>query len=136
MERVTWWTDARGRLSDGLDVPPERLPESAGEALGHTPHHLAQSTVLQLHQSPVVLQLLWRHVDVPRVPEHPPDQAEEDDDGPHVDEQVVGDKSSKDPDHDDEDAEYVVSHGEPEGALTAADPRIPSLCDRFHLDAR
>ncbi|TMS22677.1 hypothetical protein E3U43_012942 [Larimichthys crocea] len=62
----------------------------------------------------VVLQILWWHVDVPGVPEHPPDQAEEDDESPCVDEQVVDNKSSKHPHHHDEDAEYVVEHCEPE----------------------
>lgn len=112
--------------------PPERLPDPAGEALWHVPHQPAQSAVLQLHQSHVVLQLLGRHVDVPSVPQHPPDQAEEDDNGPSVDEQVVDKEPSKHPHHDDDDAQYVMGQGEPEKAHAAADPWVASLRGRFH----
>lgn len=120
----------------GLSAPPERLPDPAGEALGHAPHQPAQCALLRLYQSNVVLQLLRRHVDVPRVPQQPPDHAEEDDYGPPVDEQVMDEESSKHPHHDDDDAQYVVAQGEPEAAHAAADPRVARLRDRVHLHTR
>lgn len=117
----------RGGLPGNLAGPLERVPEPAGEALRHVPHHLLQSAVPELHHSHVVLQLLGWHIDVPRVPQHPPDQAEEDDDGPHIDEQVVNEEPSKHPRHDDDDAKYVVGQGEPKTAHAAADPTVPNL---------
>lgn len=117
-------------------VLPERAPDPVGEAVGHAPHHPAEPPFFQLHHAHVVLQLLGRHVDVPRVPEHPPDQAEEDDDGPGVDEQVVDDQASENPDEHDEDPQDVVGHREPEGALAAADPFVPPLHDGLHLYGR
>lgn len=124
---------AIGELSGILVVPPEGVPEPAGEALRHGPHQLFHSALLQLHHSHIVLQLLGRHVDVPRVPQHPPDQAEEDDDGPHIDEQVVKEEPSEHPHHDDHDAEYVVGQGEPKQAHAAADPAVAPLHSHFYL---
>lgn len=108
---------------------PEGVRDPAGEAVGHAPR---EASALRLRQAHVVLQLLGRHVDVPRVPEHPPDQAEEDDDGARVDEQVVDDQPPEHPHHHEEDADDVVGHREPEGALAAADAPVAALLTGLH----
>lgn len=118
----------------GAPAPPERAPDLVGEAAGHSPHHLPQTAALELHHPHVVLQLLRRHVDVPRVPEHPPDQAEEDDDGASVDEQVVHGQAPEHPHHHDEDPQDVVGHGEPEGELAASHAAVDPLLHHLHLD--
>lgn len=114
-------------------VSPERVPDAVGDALGHGPDRLAQSAVLQTH---VVLQLPGRHVDVADVPEHPPDEAEEDDDGPCVDEQVVDEDPRECPHQYGSNAKYDVAHCEPEGALAAAHSSGPSLRVWLYLDGR
>lgn len=120
-------------LSGGPAIPSERVSDPAGDAVGNTSHNLAKSMFFQFSQAHVVLQLLRGHVNVPSVPEHPPDQAEEDDNGPSINEQIVDNQASKHPHHHDEYTEYVMGHCEPERALAAANSSIPPLCGWVYL---
>lgn len=117
-------------------APPEGAADAAGEAAGHLPDHATQPSVLQLGHAHVVLQVLGRHVDVAAVPEHPPDEAEEDDDGAGVDEEVVDHQAAEHTSHHDDHTQDVVGHSEPEGALAAADPTVLDLRHRLHLHLR
>lgn len=62
----------------------ENWREAEAEAVHQTPQH-AVPAALGRCQPHVVAQLLWRHLQVARVPEHPPDEAEEDADAARVD---------------------------------------------------
>lgn len=97
------------------------------------PHQLAEFGFFRLDQAHVILQLLRWDIDVPRVPEHPPDQAEEDDDGARVNEQVVDSEPCEHPHHHDENAEYVVADCKPEGELAAAHSWVYLLRDWLYL---
>ena len=134
LRRFAW---CRRRVpAEAATWPPEGVSEAAGDAAGHVPDDAGQPAVLQLRHAHVVLQLLGGHVDVAAVPEHPPDEAEEDDDGAGVDEQVVDGQAAEDARHHDDQAQDVVRHGEPEGALAAAHPAVLDLRHGLHPHLR
>lgn len=109
---------AAGRVR--RSVPAERVPDAARHPVGEAARRAAEAALVLLQQAHVVLQLGGGHLDVAGVPEHPPHQAEEDDDGARVDEQVVEEDVGEDPDEEDEQPHRVEGHRGPEGAGAAA----------------
>lgn len=107
----------------------ERVSDAAGHATREAPHHppdSRQTALVLFHQADIILQLRHRHFDVTGVPEDPPNEAEEDDNGPCVDEQVVEKYGDKDPDKKDRQAHCIKGHRGPETAGTATQaPELP-----------
>lgn len=73
-----------GRLSSAT----ERVPDAAGHASGEAPHGPldARQSALLLQQAHIIIELPHRHFYITRVPEDPPNETEEDDNGTRVDE--------------------------------------------------
>lgn len=104
-------------------APPQGVPEAGGHATGepaHRPAEAAQDPPVLLEQAHIIFELGWRHLQVPGVPEDPPDQTEEDDDGPRVDEQVVEEDGDEHPEHQHQQTHDVEAHRQPEAAGAAA----------------
>lgn len=123
------WPAAAG--SGGASVPAEGAPDAVRHAAGEAPHRPAESVqpgLVLLQQPHVVLQLGRGHLDVPGIPEHPPDEAEEDDDGARVDQQVVEEDVDEHADEEDDQPHDVKGHRQPEAARAAA--QTPEL--RLH----
>ncbi|XP_044837013.1 trithorax group protein osa-like [Mauremys mutica] len=99
--------------------------EGGGDAGAQPPHQPPQQAVpaaLGRAQPHVVAQLGGRHLQVARVPEHPPDEAEEDADAARVNEQVREEKVGEDPGQQHDQAQRVESQRQPEGGHAAAQP--------------
>lgn len=99
----------------------ERGREAEAEAV-HQPPQQRVPAALGRRQPHVVAQLLGRHLQVARVPEHPPDEAEEDADAARVDEQVGEEHVGEHAGQQHRQPQRVEGQRQPEGGHAAAQP--------------
>lgn len=88
----------------------------------HQPPQQAVPAALGQRQPHVVAQLLRRHFQVAGVPEHPPDEAEENADAARVDEQVGEEHVGEHAGQQHREAQRVEGQRQPEGGHAAAQP--------------
>lgn len=113
------------QVGGGGGSGPRRGAEGRGQAAAEAVHQPPQHAVpaaLGRRQPHVVAQLLQRHLQVARVPEHPPDEAEEDADAARVDEQVGEEHVGEHPGQQHRQAQRVEGQRQPEGGHAAAQP--------------
>lgn len=126
---------ARGAGAGRPSVPAEGVPDAARHAAGKAPYgppDAAQRVLVVLQEPNIILQLRWGYLDVPRVPEHPPDETQEDDDGARVDQQVIEKHVDKHPDEENDQSHDVKDYSEPEAGHASAQAPIV----RFHFTVR
>lgn len=102
-------------LGTGSPTFPEGT-ESIGETIRDLAYH-SWNSLGPFIQSDVVLQLCRRHLDVPDIPKHPPDQAEENDDSSRVDQKVVEEDIPKHSRQEDQESQYIMKYSKPKRAL-------------------